>query len=79
MFLYLLENKTKNKKFVGLAINYTDPIKYHTERKIVPELHRDLLSGHEFECRRLANPRSLTVAENLERMYINKANPEYNV
>jgi hypothetical protein len=79
MFLYQLTNKTKNKRFVGLAINYQNPVEYHKARKIIPPLYDDLRMGDVFEYVILARPRSLNVAERLEEQYIKTLKPEYNV
>lgn len=79
MFVYVIHNKTKNKRFVGLAINTNNPVAYHTDRKVVTALHNDLKAGDLFSWDKLATPASLGVAEEMTELYIKALKPEYNV
>jgi hypothetical protein len=79
MFIYVIHNETKNKRFVGLAINTTNPVAYHKDRKVVDALHNDLKAGDVCSWVKLASPASLEVCERILDKYIDNLNPEYNV
>jgi hypothetical protein len=79
MFIYVINNETKNKRFVGLAINTTNPVAYHKDRKVVDALHSDLKAGDVCTWTKLAAPATLTMCEKMLDKFIVSLNPEYNV
>lgn len=78
MKLYLLTNRNNGKRYVGLSFGSEDPVEHHRRHKVIKSLHEDIKAGDKFDTTVLLAPRSLSVAERMEKIYIETMKPEYN-